>query len=144
MKLKDYLDEWEKDAPIDKSAMDDAARKVPVLHAKWWRYYSHERLSYRKLDIERRTLYKQLVEYYGNKMLDEEREKLKWEPNARLILSGNMDTYIDADIHMQEHLAKLAYAEEVLKFLESVIGSINKRGYDIKNAIEFAKFSMGV
>ena|SRR5579872_4141690 len=144
MTLSDYHTLWEQDAVINQDTLDEHARTVPNLHAKWWRFYASERLKFRKLDIESKSLYKNLLEYYTNKMLDEDREKLGWPPNPRLILSANVDTYIEADPHMIDLATKVAYQEELLRFLESVIGNINRRGYDIKNAIDFLKFKMGV
>ena len=38
----------------------------------------------------------------------------------------------------------IAYHKEKIEFLESVIRTINNRGFQIKNAIDWEKFKVGI
>ena len=144
MTLSEYHDAWEKDASIDKSALDETARNVPYLHAKWWRYYTDERIRYRALDLKYKALYKLRWEYWSGKLDDAEREKQGWPVQPLKILSAQIPVYIDADLVLQNLAQKRILMEETLRFLEDVIKSINGRGFVIKNIIDFLKFSQGV
>lgn len=144
MTLDQYFAEWSKDAELRADKLDEDARYVPMLHAKWWRYYTGERLAFRKLDIEYKKLFRQKWEWYVGKLDDTERLALGWPPQPLKILSANVHIYLDADPDLQNVMKKKALLEETLRFLEDVIKSINKRGFDIKNAIDFLKFKMGV
>lgn len=141
--LDAYLSDWSTDATIDKSQLDSEALRVPLLHARWWKKYTTERLRWRKQDEDFKVLYRQKWEYFLNKMDDTERVKLGWVPNQLKVLSTNVDTYIEADADVQKSAIARAYTEEVLRFLEDVIKQINNRGYAIKNAIDFMRFSQG-
>lgn len=144
MTLEHYLDEWSRDADLDLSALDESARNVPLLHAKWWKYYTLERLRYKKLDSDYKLLYRQKWEYFLGKMDDDERERLGWAPLPLKILSANVGIYIEGDDQIQDTLKKKAYLEEVLKFIEDVLKQIGQRNYTIKNCIDFLKFKHGL
>jgi hypothetical protein len=100
--LDNYLQEWESDAVIHNDKLDLEALRVPLLHARWWKYYTTERLRWRKQDEDFKVLYRQKWEYFLNKMDDEERKRLGWPVNQLKVLSGNVDTYIEADKDMQK------------------------------------------
>ena len=144
MTLDQYLAEWQPDAALDLAALDESARAVPLLHAKWWRYYTYERLRYKKIDSDYKVLYRQKWEYFLGKMDDAERLELKWPPQPLKILSGNVHIYIDGDAAIQDLLKRKAYVEEILKFVEDVIKSVNTRNFVIKSAIDFLKFKNGL
>ena len=143
MTLEEYMLEWAKDAPIPKEKLDEAARNVPYLHAKWWRYLTEAKLRLKKLNLEYKVLYKNKVEWYGDKMVDSDREALGWERNARKILPTQIGTYIDADKDVQAIQRQVALADETVNFLIDVIKSINNRGYLIHTTVDYLRFSMG-
>jgi hypothetical protein len=144
MTFDQYLDEWRADADLDLAALDSAARNVPLLHAKWWKYYAHERLRYKKIDSDYKVLYRQKWEYFLGKMDDVERESLGWPPQPLKILTANVGIYIEGDQQIQDLLKKKAYLEEILKFIEDVLKQINNRNYTIKSAIDFLRFKHGL
>ena len=144
MTLDQYLAEWHTDAELDLAALDESALQVPLLHAKCWRYYTYERLRYKKIDGDYKMLYRQKWEYFLGKMDDAERLKLDWPPQPLKILSGNVHIYIEGDEAIQNLLKRKAYLEEILKFVEDVIKSINSRNFVIKSAIDFLRFKNGV
>lgn len=143
MTLDQYHTQWEQEAPLHLDALDEDARDVPLLHARWWRFYTAEKRLFKKLELEYKLLFRQKREWYSGKLDDVERLKLKWEPQPLKIELRHLTTYLDADADLQRNTAQRFIAEETLRFLESVIGCINKRGFDIKNAIDFLKFKSG-
>lgn len=144
MTLDGYLTEWQTDAELDPSELDSAARNVPVLHAKWWRYYVGERLRFKKLDYEYKSLYQLRYEYWNGRLDDEVRKANGWPVQPLKVLSPQLPVYLDADVVLQDLAKKRTLVEETLRFIEDVIKQINHRGYHIKNAVEFLRFKMGV
>jgi hypothetical protein len=52
--------------------------------------------------------------------------------------------YITSDEDIINLANKRAYLETTLKFIDGVIKSIDNRGWDTKNAIEWKKFEAGM
>ena len=50
---------------------------------------------------------------------------------------------MDADPELQLLQARINYYEEIMFFLEKVIQSLNNRGFQIKNSIDWQKFMQG-
>lgn len=144
MTLDQYQDQWSADADIDNAALDDAARNVPLLHAKWWKYFSAERLRFKMVEMQYKALYRQKWEWYLGKLDDAERLQLGWSPQNLKILSTNVSIYLDGDTHLQEAQKRKIILEETLKFIEDVIKQINNRNFIISSAINFLKFKHGL
>lgn len=144
MTQDEYCAEWKKDAPIPVTDLDESARNAPMLHAKWLHFHVAERLRFRKLEREYKLLYNQKFQWYGGKMIDEDRVKLGWPPNPVKLLPTAIPRHIDADPDIQKLGTEKARVEEALRFLEEVVAQINKRSFHIGNAIAYLKWKMGV
>jgi hypothetical protein len=144
MTLNDYFAGWETDAAIDLSELDAAARNVPLLHAKWWKHYVTERLRYKKLDMEYKSMYLLRYEYWNGRLDDTVRKAHEWDVQPIKVLTPQLPVYLDADPVLQELQKKRAVSEETVRFLEDVIKQINNRGFHISNAIKYLAFKMGV
>ena len=77
-------------------------------------------------------------------MSEEDLKGRGWEPNPLRILKSDLGVYIDSDKDIITHNMKIAYQKEKIDFLESVIKTINIRGFHIKNAIDWEKFKVGI
>ena len=74
----------------------------------------------------------------------EETRTLGWElPAKGMILKPDIPMYIEADKDIIELSLKIGMQQEKVEFLESILKSFQTRGYIIKNALDFVKFSMG-
>jgi N6-adenosine-specific RNA methylase IME4 len=54
-----------------------------------------------------------------------------------------VNTYIESDDLFIESTIKVAMQEEKVSYLDSIIKSLNNRGFQIKSAIDWAKFTSG-
>ena len=73
----------------------------------------------------------------------DERRKLQRCEVATDEDDGEDDGDIDADDDIRKLHFKIAYIEQTLAFLDSVLRQINNRSFQIKNAIEWEKFKNG-
>ena len=74
------------------------------------------------------------------------KEKLGWEPFMFKIIKGyepKIETYLAGDEDLIKADEKYEYTKLKVEFLESIIKSLNTRGYNIRSAIDFLKFTMG-
>ena len=56
------------------------------------------------------------------------------------VLKTDLGVYISADEEIIDAENKIGYLETVVDYIKGVIKSIDNRGWDIKNAIEWKKF----
>jgi hypothetical protein len=76
-------------------------------------------------------------------MTAKELEAADWEPFQLKLLKADVQEYIDADDNVIESKKLLALQEEKVNYLESIVKSLTTRGYLIKNAIDWKKFTEG-
>jgi len=55
-----------------------------------------------------------------------------------------MQKYLDADTKLSGFSLKIEYYDTMLRYIEEILKQITNRTYQIKNAIEFMKFSSGL
>jgi hypothetical protein len=144
MKLDELESLWANDAAIDSTYLDRESLKTPQLHSKYFKMYSQERLRLKKMDSDYKKLYLAKWEYYTGKMSDEELQEYGWEPFLKNVLRQDVSIYIEADTDIRDTLLKVAVQKQKVDFIEDVIKQLNKRSFDIKNAIEWQKFTNGL
>jgi hypothetical protein len=76
-------------------------------------------------------------------MTVQELEAADWEPFQYKLLKADVQEYIDADDNVIESKKLLALQEEKVNYLESIVKSLTTRGYLIKNAIDWKRFTEG-
>lgn len=143
MKLEDIYEEWKKDSDIDKTELGDEALKIPKLHHKYFQVYTSERLLLRKLEAEMKQLKLDKYEFYTQGPSKESQAR-GWDlPSRGMILKQEMPMYMEGDRDIVELSLKIGYQQEKIELLESIIKSLTNRGFQIKAAIEWTKFTMG-
>lgn len=143
MKLDDIMSVWEKDAKMDQTELGEESVKIPLLHHKYYKMFVDEGLLYKKLEMDYKSLYKLKYEYYMGILDQETMQEKGWEPNSLKILKADLAVYTDADPDLQTLQARLDVQKQKMSFLESVIKTINNRGFLIKNAIDWERFKVG-
>ena len=144
MKLEEIQSLWEKDSVIDRSELGEESLKIPQLHSKYYKIYSEERMSLRKLEYQYNHLKKLKSSYYNGSMSEEELNEHGWEPNPLKILKSDIPMYIESDSDVITLQTKIDMQQEKVEFVESIIKSFTTRGYQIKSAIDWAKFQVGL
>ena len=59
------------------------------------------------------------------------------------ILRTDIDKYLDSDEDLQKQKQKVDYLNTTVDFLDRTIRQIGNRGFTIKNAIDWRKFTSG-
>ena len=143
MKFEDIFFSWEKDSVIDRTELGDESLKIPKLHHKYYSIYVGEKVILRKLESDMKKLKLEKYEFYSQGPTEESKEK-GWRMPARgLILKADIPLYMEGDQDIIDLSLKIGVQQEKIEFLESIIKSFQTRGYIIKNAIDFTKFTMG-
>jgi|TARA_B100000809_G_scaffold148340_1_gene145790 hypothetical protein len=146
MKLSDIQTMWQKDCQIEDTKLDLELLKLPNLHSKYLGIYNDESLTQKKFFYDKRRLLKYKTIWYAGKMSEEELEEHGWEQFKVKLIKGyepKIETYLNGDEDLIESDQRLEYQKIKVEFLESIIKSLNTRGYNIKSAIDFLRFTMG-
>ena len=128
-------------AVIDQERLDQELLKNQTIKSKWLEH----RTRYDQLLIMRRAdhqkMYRQKWEYYGGKA---DAKVYAAKPFDIKVLKNDLTMYIQSDDDILEIQGKISYYESIVKYVDGVIKSIDNRGWDIKNAIEWKKFEAGM
>jgi len=145
--LKSILEMWQKDCEIDEMQLDEASRESAKLHGKYLELMSINKLTLRRREAEFKVLLKNKWLHYNGKLSKQEMDDLGWDydPLGGLtVLKGDMDKFDDSDPVIQEAQSKIEYLEELDKTLKEILENIKWRHQNIKNMIEWRKFTSGV
>ena len=143
MKFEEIQKLWSGDCHIDETELSQESVKIPQLHNKYLILFHDERLRFRTMKFDHSKLLKVKREYFSGRMDETELEAYDWEPFQYKLLKADVQEYIDADDDIIEGKKKISLQEEKVEYLESVVKSLSTRGYLIKNAIDWKRFTEG-
>ena len=141
MTLDELKLQVQKDLKVDDEHLDTESLKNQEIKATYLDHKTrYELLLYRaKGDYKR--LYREKWEYYGGKA---DAKIYASKPFDLKVLKTDLAVYITSDEEIINAENKIGYLETVVDYIKGVIKSVDNRGWDIKNAIEWKKFEAGV
>ena len=133
---------WSEDAKIDPDNLHTESLNIPILHAKYYDLYNNLVLLKKKAEQQRKNIRHERYEYFSGKADPDVYIK---DPFPKKIRDKEtMQKYLDADEKLSGVSLKIDYYETMLQYLENILKQITNRTYQIKNAIEFMRFSAGL
>ena len=133
---------WKKDSNIDPDNLHTESLNIPVLHAKYFEMYNTILLLRKKAEQQRKNIRHERYEYYSGKA---DPDVYIENPFPKKIRDKDtMQKYLDADERLSTVSLKIEYYDTMLKFIEEILKQITNRTYQIKNAIEFMRFTSGL
>ena len=143
MKLEDIFEMWQTDAVIDKTELGEESLQTVRLHSKYVELFIKERVQLHAMEAKYKKLYLDKYEFYSQGPSKETEEKGWKFPDKGLIIKNEISTYLDADPDIIELSLKIGIQKEKIQLLDSIVKQIQSRGFAIKNAIEFLKWTGG-
>ena len=126
MKIEDIIGMWQGDSKIDETELSRESLNIPILHGKYLKYFSDERLKLRALKMKHKQLNQRLMDYYrGDLNNPEDLAELGREPYPFKRLKNEVTYYVDSDSEMIQLNTKIAYQQEMVDVLEEIIKAIN-------------------
>ena len=145
MKLDEIQNMWEQDCNIDDNYLGEAATITPKLHSKYIRLLIDAKLKHSKLNSDYNQLRKTKFRYYRGEMSRHELADLEWEQyQGTKPLKNEMDEILTGDTDLNNIHIKIEYITAMIYLLESILGQIRSRDFQIKNGIEWKKFLAGM
>jgi hypothetical protein len=145
MKLSEIQDMWTKDAKINELDLGKSSIQIAELHAKYLNILTNTKLQLRKCEADYLRLRRSKFKFYRGEMTREELEELGWNQFQGLKpLKNEVEDIVNCDEDVIRCIDKVEYMKAMLYQLEQIIRSLNGRGWEIKNAIEWTKFTNGL
>ena len=142
MNLDQLKEEARKDLVVEnEESLDSESLKNQKLKAKYLEHKTRYQLLLHKAYGDYQRMYREKWEYYGGKA---DAKVYVAKPFDLKVLKGDLAMYISSDEEIIKMMDKIGYLEVVVKYIDGVIKSIDNRGWDIKNAIEWKKFEAGM
>jgi len=129
------------DLRVDDEHLDTESLKNQEIKATYLDHKSKFELLLFKAKGDYKRLYREKWEYYGGKA---DAKIYASKPFDLKVLKTDLGVYISADEEIIDAENKIGYLETVVDYIKGVIKSIDNRGWDIKNAIEWKKFEAGL
>jgi len=143
--LNELQDQWKADCKIDELNLGSESTKTPELHSKYLNHLTTFKLQLRKYESQMYSLRRIKWRYFRGELSREELDNLGWEQYlGPQPLKNEMQEYLDSDSDIIKIVDKIEYIKACLYQCEFVMKSLNSRTCDIKNAIEFMKFTNGL
>jgi thymidylate synthase len=143
MNIDEIMSEWKIDSEIDVTELADESIKIAKLHQKYYEYLIKEKLLFKKNESDLKLLRLEKYEFYTQGH-NEETLKKGWElPSKGMVIKSEIPMYLEGDKDIINLNLKISYQQEKIDLLQSIIKSLNNRGYNIKSAIDWIKFTSG-
>ena len=144
MKLESIFELWAEDSSVNREAIDEESLRISKLHHKYHQIYTNERLTLRRLEAEMKVLRLEKFEFYTQGPTKETAEKGWQLPPIGKILKADANTYVEADQDIINLSLKIGIQHEKIELLESIIKSLTNRGFNIKAALDWERFKVGI
>ena len=140
MDIEQLQEQADKDLKINDSELDLESIKTPQIHNKYMKHLAKFKLMLSRAESELHIVKRNKWEYYTGKA---DPSVYKEKPFDIKVLKSDVHIYMDSDPELQRADQKVAYLNQIVKYLEQVLRGVNNRTFLIKNAIEWKKFTSG-
>ena len=140
MDLETLQEQVDKDLKINDTELDLESLKTPQLHNKYMKHYTKFKLMLTKAETDYSILKRQKWEYYTGKA---DASVYAEKPFDLKVLRTDVDKYIESDEELIKSKQKKEYLTTVVDYLDKTIRQISNRGFTIKNAIDWRRFTSG-
>jgi len=140
MTLEELQQSVNKVFKLDDTELDTESVNIPLLHNKYLIHFNKFSLLLKKSEYDHKSMIRDKWEYYTGKA---DPSVYQEKPFDIKVLKSDVHIYMDSDPDLQKADQKVAYLNQIVKYLEQVLRSVNNRTFLIKNAIEWKKFTSG-
>jgi hypothetical protein len=140
MTLEELQEQVDKDLKINESELDLESLKTPQIHNKYLKHYNNFKLLMTRAESDYKILKRVKWEYYTGKASPKVYQE---KPFNLKIMKSDLDKYLDSDEDLIKSKQKIEYLETVVNYLDRTLKIVGGRDWQIRNAIEWRKFTSG-
>lgn len=133
---------WSEDSKIDIDNLHTESINIPALHAKYFDLYNTILLLKKKAEQQKKKVRHEKYEYFTGKA---DPDVYLENPFPKKIRDKEtLQGYLDSDERLSQISLKVEYYDTMLNYIDNILKMISNRTYQIKNAVDFMKFSAGL
>lgn len=140
MKMEDLKKIAEKDLRIERDQLDTKSVNMPLIQGRWLQFFYEESLILKAVKIKYKTVYKDRWLYFMGKADPIEYVK---HPLPIKILKPDLQLFLDTDEAILQVSAKVDLQQEKVNYIENMLKTLNAVQWNIRNCIDYLKFSNG-
>ena len=140
MTLEELQEQVDKDLKINDTELDLESLKTPQLHNKYLKHYNNFKLLLTRAESDYKILKRVKWEYYTGKASPQVYQQ---KPFNLKIMKSDIDKYLESDEDLIKAKQKIDYLETVVNYLDRKLKIISGRDWQIRNSIEWRKFTSG-
>src|SRR5210317_2524515 len=125
---------------INDTELDLESLKTPQLHNEFMKHLTKYKLMLSRAETEYNIMKKDKWEYYTGKA---DASVYAEKPFDLKILRNDIDKYLHSDDEYIKAKQKVDYLSTIVDYLDRTIRQIQSRDWNIRNAIEWRKFTSG-
>lgn len=145
MTLEEIQEMWAVDSEIDDNHLGEQSTSTAKLHSKYLKQLIDAKLKLAKYNTDYNTLRAGKFRYYRGEMSRQELIDNGWEQwQGTKPLKNEMDEFLTGDSDLNKLKLRIEYLNTMVYALESIMGSIKGRQWDIKNGIAWKQFLAGM
>ena len=145
MTIDEIYEMWAIDSNIDENFLGETTIATPKLHAKYVKMLVNTKLKHTKYQSDYNIVRKNKFRYYRGELSRQELQDFGWEQwQGVKPLKNEMDEFLKGDSDLNTLQIKIDYLESMIYLLESILGQIKARDWQIKTAVEWKKFLAGM
>ena len=145
MTIDEIYEMWAIDSNIDENFLGETTIATPKLHAKYVKLLVNTKLKHTKYQSDYNLVRKNKFRYYRGELSRQELQDFGWEQwQGVKPLKNEMDEFLKGDSDLNTLQVKIDYLESMIYLLESILGQIKARDWQIKTAVEWKKFLAGM
>lgn len=144
MNIEELNDIWQADCDIDDNHLDRESINTAKLHSKYLRILVHHKMKIAALHAEYNNLRQVKFRYYRGELSRDELTDRGWSQwQGVKPLKNEMDEFLTGDADLNKITIKIEYIKVMIEALESILGQIKARDWQIRNAVDYKKFIAG-
>lgn len=141
MDLKTIQEWWKEDAKIDDILLDEASLKIPRLHQKYLTLHTEFVLAQKRKAQQIKKLRHEKWLYYSGRA---EPDVYAQKPFPHKLLKTDVYNWVDVDDEILAVEMDLEQIAATVSTLDNILKQIHQMSFNIRNSIEWRKFSSGI
>lgn len=131
MKLEELQNTAEQDTTVDETGVGEFSLTLAHKTTKWLTLLSEERILFEALTVELGTMRAKRGNYY------------RYDYDTTLDNKKHLEELLSGDTQLNTIKSRVILSRERICFIEGIIKNLNQASFNMKNFIEWKKFSNG-